>query len=296
VPVAVFFIGFFNILNYFNIRKKYYKDIAKATIVKSIILSIIQLTIGFFKQGAGGLITGQIISQIFINIKLFKNILKDKKLISSINKLKIFAIAKKYKSFPKFSTWAVLANTLSQHLTNIIIPIFYSTATLGFYSLIQRVLVTPSSIIGNSIGLIFFKQAMLEKQNTGTTKIIFYATLKNLFIIATPIYVILYFTIEDLFMIVFGDNWKEAGSYAKILIFMYYIRFIVSSVANMNEIFKKNHILLYWQIGLLTINILLLLTCNHFNIIFANYLYYLNIIISFYYLILLFIMSRYNEL
>ena len=113
VPLAVFFIGLFNILSYFNNRKKNYKDIANATIFKSIILAITQLSIGYFKQGASGLITGEIVSRMFANMKLLKNILQDKLLISSIRKVKILALAKKYKDFPKFSMWAILANSLS---------------------------------------------------------------------------------------------------------------------------------------------------------------------------------------
>ena len=37
----------FNLLKYFNNRGKYYMDIAKATIIKSIITVIIQISVGF---------------------------------------------------------------------------------------------------------------------------------------------------------------------------------------------------------------------------------------------------------
>ena len=81
MPISVFFVGFFNVLSYFNNRKKYYKDIANATMLKSIVLAIIQLLIGFLKPGATGLISGQIISNAFANMKLLKNISKDKKTV-----------------------------------------------------------------------------------------------------------------------------------------------------------------------------------------------------------------------
>jgi len=102
VPVAVFFTGLFNVLNYFNNRRKNYKDIANATILKSIVLSIVQLSIGFMKQGVSGLISGQLLSQFAANTKLLKNILKDKALISKISKVKIIALAKRYKDFPNY--------------------------------------------------------------------------------------------------------------------------------------------------------------------------------------------------
>lgn len=58
--------------------------------------AIVQLSIGFIKNGAAGLISGQILSQLFANAKLLKNIMKDKILLA---KVKIIALAKKYKVF-----------------------------------------------------------------------------------------------------------------------------------------------------------------------------------------------------
>ena len=53
--------GIWNILSNFN-NSKEYKILAKATILKSILLASFQLCIGYFKTGVTGLISGQIIS------------------------------------------------------------------------------------------------------------------------------------------------------------------------------------------------------------------------------------------
>ncbi len=94
VPVAVFFTGLWNILNYFNNRKSQYKDIAHAVIFKSILTALVQVMVGFIKKGAVGLVSGQIISNIFGNMRLAKNVIKDKTLMSNVSKLKIIAVAK----------------------------------------------------------------------------------------------------------------------------------------------------------------------------------------------------------
>jgi len=96
VPLTVFFTGLWNILNYFNNRRKSYKDLRNATIIKSIISAIIQLSIGFVKQGATGLITATIIPQFVANTRLLKNIIKDKLLVAKISKVKVIALAKRY--------------------------------------------------------------------------------------------------------------------------------------------------------------------------------------------------------
>ena len=280
VPIAVFFTGLFNILNYFNNRKKNYKDLAKATVLKSIILAIVQLSIGFFKQGAEGLISGQLLSLLVANTKLLKNIIKDKMLISKISKLKIIALAKRYKDFPKFSMWAILANTLSTQLINILVSSFYSIATLGFYSLVQRVLSMPSSLIGSSVGKVFFQQATKEKQKTGKVIKSFKNTVKKLILIGLPFFIVLFFIIEDLFAIVFSEEWRIAGVYAKILIPLFFIKFVSSSVSSILIVFEK-------QKAELSINILLLVSSIcliNINDDFYMFLYQFVLLLSFEYI------------
>jgi len=293
VPIAVFFTGIYNILNYFNNRKKYYKDIANATIIKSIITAIIQLSVGFLKGGASGLIGGQLVSQMFANMKLFKNILKDKLLISKVSKIKIIALAKRYKDFPKFTLWAGLANTLSVQFTNILISSFFSVATLGFYSLVQRVLGIPASLIGNSIGQVFFQEASAEKQKTGTSINSFKSTLKKLILLSMIFFPILYFIVSDIFVIVFGENWILAGKYAQILTPLIAIQFVVSPMTAINQIYMKNKNVMYWQFGLLTIYILILYISFVLKLSFAIVLEYITIYVSLYYIFHLYLLYSY---
>lgn len=291
VPITVFFTGFWNILNYFNNRKKQYKDIAKAIIIKSIILAVVQLSIGFIKQGAAGLISGQILSQMFANMQLLKNILKDKFLLSKISRLKVIALAKRYKDFPKYSMWAILANALSQNLTNILISSFYSIATLGFYSLVQRVLGVPSSLIGSSIGQVFFQQATKEKHQTGKAVKTFNATVKKLIIIGLPAFGILFFIVEDLFAFVFSEEWKIAGTYSKILIPLFFIRFVSSTLSGILIVFEKQKNELIINIFLISTSMIMILFFKNF----MDFLYYFSIYMSVNYLAFLFYYKKVAE-
>ncbi len=188
LPISVFLIGLFNVLNYFNTRMKYYKDLSKALIYKSLVITVIQLSVGFIYQGATGLISGLIISNFFGNMKLSKNIIQNKKLIASLSIIKMKTLAKRYINFPKFSMWSALASTSSQHLTSILISSFFTIATLGFYSLSEKVLGVPSALIGRSIGQVFFQQATKEKIETGAVAKTFKLTFKKLFILSLPIF------------------------------------------------------------------------------------------------------------
>lgn len=285
VPISVFLTGIFNILNYFNNRRKNYKDIANATILKSIVLAITQLSIGFIKQGVSGLISGQLFSQLVANTKLLTNIIKDKVLISKISKIKIMALAKRYRNFPKYSMWAVLANALSQHLTNILISAFYSVSTLGFYSLVQRVLSMPSALIGGSIGQVFFQHATKEKQQTGKAINSFNSTVKKLIMIGLPSFGLLFFIVEDLFAFVFGEEWRVAGGYAKIVIPLFFIRFISSTVSVTNIIFEHQKAGLLINLLLLFSAIICFVIANFFGFEFIEFLYMFTFIFSLEYIL-----------
>ncbi len=288
VPLSIFFTGLYNILNYFYIRKKYYKDIASATIMKSITTAVVQISIGFLKSGDSGLVSGQLTSQIVANVKLFKNITKEKELMQKISKIKIIALAKRYKNFPKFSMPAVLANSLSYHLTNILISSFYAISTLGFYSLSQKLLGMPSSFIGNSIGQVYFQQATIEKQETGSSIETFRSTLRKLFLISFPFFLILYFIVEDLFAFVFGEEWRVAGVYAKLLIPFFCISFVSSPLAITLTIYERQKSSFVINIILIISSVGVILLCHYMNTNFEKFLEIFSIIMSINYLSFIF--------
>jgi O-antigen/teichoic acid export membrane protein len=293
VPVSVFFTGIFNILNYFNNRKKQYKDLAKAMIIKSIVAAITQISVGLVKNGATGLISGQVISQFFANTRLLLSIIKDKALVSKISKIKMIAMAKRYKSFPKYSMWAGLSNALTHNLTSILISTFYSITTLGVYGLVQKVLGAPLTLIGGSIGQVFYQQAAKEKQKTGKSIKAYNSTLKKLISIGLPFFGVLFFVIEDLFAFVYGEEWRMGGVYAQILIPLYLIRFVVSPISAINPVYLKNKLGLYWQVGLLALQVIILYAANLYSIDFVYVLYLISGVTGIYYVFYLYLINLY---
>jgi len=287
-PLTVFLIGLFTILNYTNNRFKLYKDISKATIFKGIIVSTIQLIMGFLKAGASGLISGQIISQAVANTKLFFNI-KNTGLLKEIKKEKIKEVAKKYSNFPKYSMWAALLNTSGYQITNILISAFFGSYYLGQYYMAFRILGIPSIFIGSAISQVFFKQATEEVQKTGKAINTFKSTLKKLLIISLPTFLFIFIFIKPLFPIVFGKTWKDAGLYAMILTPFFCIRFVSASLSIILAVYEKNKIDLLVNFINNLINILSIIFFKNFN--------YFIIILSISFSIFYFILILYfNEL
>jgi len=294
VPFVVLMMGLFNILNYLNTRKKLYKDIAKSNVYKSVGMSSVQLGVGFVKSGATGLISGQILAQIISNYRLAKNA-KSYYDTSTVNLPEIKRLAKRYQDFPNFSMWAVLANSLSYNLINILISIYYSIATLGYYSLSQKMLGIPATLIGSSIGQVYFQKAIIEKQRTGKVVNTFNKTSKKLLILSIAMFTPLYFILPTVFEIIFGKEWGIAGAYGQIILPFVAVQFVAAALSNTNNIFEKQKIALLWQIGLLILSIGIMLYSILLQVEFFEFLKIFSVSLFCYYGLLLFILWKVSQ-
>ena len=288
-PLSILFLGIFNILNYLNTRDENYKDISKAKVYKSVVLASLQIVVALFKSGASGLITGQIFSQLIANTKLAKNILKDKSLISSINFKSIKKVAKKYIDFPKYSMPTALIHSLGNDFLNILISAFFNIATLGFYSFAIKMLGIPTSLIGESISQVFFKEAVREKHEKDSSKEIFIATTKKLILIAIPLFLSIYIFAEDAFAFIFGEDWRVAGEYAKIVTPIFFANFIFVSVSSIFDIYKGLKIELLLQTIMMIGSILIIYLMRDYSFkeflkvytIFSCIIYLISYIVAF---------------
>jgi len=250
-PLTVFFMGLFNILNYTNNRLKLYRDISKATILRSIVQASIQLLMGFLKAGFSGLILGQIISQMIANIRLFYNI-KNTELLKKVNKDKMKEVAKIYSDFPKYSIAGALLDIGSLQAPLLMISIlFASTTVVGYYSFAIRMLQLPSALIGSSVAQVFYRQFSQFQKDPYKQKELLFRTWKKLFIIGIIPFSIVFFFGEEIFSFIFGNNWSEAGKIASILSPFTFAMFISSPTSTAYIVFNMQKKVLYLNIFLL---------------------------------------------
>lgn len=295
IPITVFLIGIYNLLYYFNTRIKEYKDLRNSIIIKSIVLTVIQIAVGFIKPGVFGLITGDIISRFFANMKLLKNLLKFKIYLTYLKNLRLLALAKKYKQFPIFSLPAVLFSNFSYKSLDIYLPIIYNINTLGFYSLADRVLGSPIALISKAISQVYYQEAADNKNASISLYEIFTKTLKKLVVLSVLIFFPLYFVIEEIFIFVFGIKWEESAIIAKYLIFLFFCRFIVSPLTVTPFVYNKVKIDFYFQFTMFLLSLILCFICFIFKLDFYDFIMMYSGIIGFYYifyLIYLFILVK----
>ena len=292
VPAVVLLIGVYGMLNYFNTRIKKYKSIAFSRVAKSVAMVSVQLVAGFGKMAFGGLILGYAVSHLFGNIKLFRNFISNKRLLNAVNKNGMLSMAKRYKRFPQFTFPATLSNKMATDLTNILISVIFTVTTLGFYSLAMRMLAFPSSLIGTSVGQLYMQEATSEKNKVGKATQSFGAILVRLGLFGLPLFAVIFIFAEPIFGFVFGEEWRVAGTYARYLIPLLYIRFVVSPVSVSLSVFEKQHLSLYVQLGMLIVTLLVFGYAWYMGLAFETFLLVYVITLSVYYLFFLLILFK----
>jgi len=231
IPVAFFFIGLFNLLSYYNNRQKNYKDIANATIVKSIVLAVVQLSMGFLKMGASGLISGHIISSLFANLQLLKNTIKDKSLLARVSKVKMIALAKRYKDFPKYQAPHAMLNTFSSQIPIYMFTPFFGLTVVGLYALSTRIVFTPLMILAGASAKVYNQKVTQIYNDKGDAYGFTIRLLKSLLKkIMIPFLIIVMFA-PNIFGFVFGEEWRKAGVYTQILSPWLALNVLVSTVS-----------------------------------------------------------------
>ena len=252
LPISVLGLATFNLLNYYFTRFKDYKLISLSKVSRSASTILFQILAGIVKF-FGGLIIGYVLGHVLSLLPFGWKLTKNPRLRFKVKKVKLIALLKRYKKFPTFYVPATLANRLAYDLINMIIPMLFSRADLGLFSLAMRYMAVPSYFIGLSFSQIFSQIGSEEKRRTGGIKKSFYSILKRLLIIALPIYMAFFLFSVPAFRIVFGQKWVLSGVYAQIISLFMLVRFVVAPLMNSLYILEKQEFIFVSNIILLVL-------------------------------------------
>ena len=95
---------------------------------------------------------------------------------------------------------------------------------------------------------VLFQHVSEAKNKKASLKPIILKIVKNLSVLSLVSIVLFQFFGEELFTFVFGSQWQVAAELAKILIFSYAIKFIVSPMSIILTAFEKLKIVAIWQV------------------------------------------------
>lgn len=246
LPVGVFFLGSYKVLNYWAIRQKNFRVIARTKIKQSVATLGMQLIA--FAAGPVALISGQALGQGVGSLNLVDAQLKlalfEKKTFHDI-----FELAKRYRAFPLFSSWSAILDTIGSQLSVLMIVAYFSPAAAGLYMLSYKVLALPVVVAGTAIGNVFMSNVSGAYQE-GRLGILAEKIYSKLAHIALPPMLTLALIAPDFFQWVFGSEWRQAGEFARWMSPWVFAVFVTLPLNSLFEVLEKQQYELAFRFSL----------------------------------------------
>lgn len=219
MPPFVFVGGIFLALNSWGARKKKFGRLSIAGATSSVITTGVQLGSAFTGNATGGsLIAASLLGSLISTGALGTQIWRDDHhtFLRNISLRGMLDGLYQYKKFPIYDSGSALLNTISWQLPTFLLAVFFSPIIVGLYALGWRIVQLPMSLIGNAISQVFFQRAA-ELEHSGNLAPFTEGVFRSLLVIGIFPMLTLTFVGDEVFRIIFGEIWAEAGVYAQIL-------------------------------------------------------------------------------
>lgn len=240
IPPSIFLSGVFLALNYWNTRSKRFGRLSIARISSSSITTGTQLGAGFAGLAqAGSLIGAHVLGSLVSTAVLAGQIWRDDQGLfrSALRWERMAEGIRRYRKFPIFSTWTAFLNNLSWQLPAFLLAAYFSPAVVGYYALGTRLLRLPMSLVGGAIAQVFFQRAA-EAKNDGTLGLVVESVFRRLVMLGMFPLLLLALLGRDVFVVVFGEAWAEAGVYTQLLSLWMFLWFLSSPLSTLFSVLE----------------------------------------------------------
>lgn len=156
----------------------------------------------------------------------------------------------KHASFWRYSLPAGLLNIAAGKFPLFLIGAKYGLVAAGLYALTERVLTAPVSLLAASVLEVFKREAVHDFQTLGNCAKAYRSTFKALVLLGCGPALFIFAFAPDFCAWVFGEPWRGAGDFARILAPLYFLNFVASPLSYVFFVAGKQKIEFVWQIVL----------------------------------------------
>ena len=242
VPVFTFFAGFTQILNYWSTRNGTFLRNALSKISVAAVTVGTSLLWGMLIEDPIGLIYGAILGQIIGWIIIGSNYSKLAiQAWKNLTNLEAKTLWKSYSKFPTYNAPNALVDNLQQYGMIFLLGTFFASEISSYYFQSIRILAAPLALIGASIYQVFYPKAAQAFHDTKNIRGYVLKIYSVLFVIGFPIFSVLFFFTEEIFVFLLGETWRMTATYAHILIPFIFVNFLISPVSAVTAVVHKQH-------------------------------------------------------
>ncbi|HJW54299.1 MAG TPA: lipopolysaccharide biosynthesis protein, partial [Burkholderiaceae bacterium] len=165
----------------------------------------------------------------------------------------------KHQAFWRFALPAELLDVIGGQFPLFMIGAKYGVFYAGLFALTSRVMAAPISLLAASVQEVFKRESIHDFQTIGNCKNTYERTFKALFLLGCVPFLFILIFAPSFFSWIFGEPWREAGEFARIMAPLYFLNFIASPLSYVFYASGKQKINLIWHIALFLMTICIFL-------------------------------------
>ena len=230
LPLHVILLGEISILSVWHTRYNGFSTLGTYRIVLSFGTVGLQALSGWLLfRDVRGLIVGLLLAQAVALMFLFirKGISAPE--LRGITRNRMWVTMKRYRKMPLLNAPTALLDGLRVAGINLVIG-GQSQQALGQYSMAWRSVQAPIGLLGSALNQVYFQR--MSHQDRGRLFSVVLSTTARVSLLASPVFVLLYFLCPWLLPVLLGDGWGEAGKYAQALVPWLFMNLVTSPIAS----------------------------------------------------------------
>lgn len=246
VPVFVLFLGLYNVAVFWANRRKDYGWTSASTIGRSLGTVSVQVALGLASVGALGLIVGRVFGLILatsiLGFRVFRN--EWRLVLRSFDYAQMRELAREHNNLPKYNAPREGIVAMSGSLPTFFLALLFSPAAAGFYWFTVRLLEVPSNLIGVAVRRVFFERAARAYDAGEKIYPLLAQATSVLAILGIVPALVIFLEGPALFNYAFGDEWREAGVYARWLTIWWFSSFCNAASSALTPVFRLQRLFL----------------------------------------------------
>lgn len=250
-------VGIFSALRYWFIREESFGVVSKALVVQNGARSLLQVGFGTLRMGWLGLFAGDLLGRGAGMGRMLRTAWPTiSREVLPLKWDKIREVLATYRKFPMYSLPSALIDALALSIPLPLIAGLYGPGSAGQFSLVLRVLSLPLALVGTSVADAFHgRMATYVREEPTNSRAFFYRTARGLLLVGLGPAILFLIFGEDIFRLVFGQNWAMAGKLATAMAPWALTQLIVSPLSRVVYVLQGQELKLVYDVVSISLTI-----------------------------------------
>jgi O-antigen/teichoic acid export membrane protein len=229
LAVGVLLHGLVQCLEFWLLRHRQYRALALGTIGESVTDRGVAIVMGLAQPAtATWLVLGRVAGALVHGLVFLTAAASARRLPAApaARLPRLREVAGRYRSFPLYSTVALLFANGGRELPTLVLGGMFSATVAGMYALGMRVLGFPSMLLGDAVAKAFFRHATALRDEPARLGEATRLLVRGSIYLMLPPMLLLCVAGPALFRVVFGAEWVAAGHFAQVLALSFLVTFL----------------------------------------------------------------------